>query len=48
LPNFGQEELDRIKVAMQDLVEQDVPFIRETVPLDEAIVYFKQAGEMIR
>lgn len=45
LPHFGQEELDRIKVAMQNLVAQDVPFVRETVPLDEAIRYFKQAGE---
>jgi uridine kinase len=45
LPHFGQEELDRIKVAMQDLVDQDVPFVRETVPLEEAIAYFTQAGE---
>ena len=45
LPKFGQEELDRIKAAMQDLVKQDVPFVRETVPLEEAIAYFRQAGE---
>ena len=45
LPDFGQAELDRIKIAMQELVEQDVPFVRETVPLDEAIAYFKAAGE---
>jgi len=45
LPQFGQEELDRIKVAMQDLVDQDVPFVRETVPLEEAIAYFTQTGE---
>lgn len=45
LPHFGQEELDRIKVAMQDLVDQDVPFVRETVPLEEAVAYFKEAGE---
>ena len=45
LPFFGQVELDRINVAMQELVDQDVPFVRETVPLDEAIAYFKAAGE---
>jgi len=45
LKGFGQEELDRIKAAMQVLVDQDVPFVRETVPLEEAIAYFKAAGE---
>lgn len=45
LPFFGQVELDRINVAMQELVDLDVPFVRETVPLDEAIAYFKAAGE---
>lgn len=45
LPKFGQEELERIKSAMLDFVKQDVPFVRETVPLQEAIAYFKQAGE---
>ncbi|HPC05779.1 MAG TPA: nucleoside kinase [Anaerolineaceae bacterium] len=45
LKGFGQEELDRIKAAMQVLVDQDVPFVRETVPLEEAIAYFKAAGK---
>ncbi len=45
LPHFGEEELNRIKAAMHELVAQNVPFVRETVPLEEAIAYFKQAGE---
>lgn len=45
LPRFGQDEIDRIKAAMRELVDQDVPFVRETVPLNEAIAYFTQAGE---
>ena len=45
IPNFGQADLDRIKAAMLELVKQNVPFVRETVPLDEAIAYFTTAGE---
>lgn len=45
LPVFGRNELDRVKAAMQELADQDVPFVRETVPLDEAISYFKAVGE---
>ncbi|MFZ3071275.1 MAG: nucleoside kinase [Anaerolineaceae bacterium] len=42
---FSQEELDLLEATMRELVEQDVPFIREVVPLEEAIAYFTEAGE---
>ncbi|MFZ3151360.1 MAG: nucleoside kinase [Anaerolineaceae bacterium] len=45
IPDFSQEDLDLIEKAMRDLVEQDVPCIREIVSLDEAIAYFKAVGE---
>jgi uridine kinase len=31
---------------MRELAEADIPFVRETVPLQEAIDYFTQSGEM--
>ena len=45
LPDFGEKELTQIKTVMLDLVAQNIPFVRETVPLEEAIAYFKQVGE---
>ncbi len=44
--NFGQSELDQLIAAMRELVAADIPFVRETVPLQEAIDYFTQSGEM--
>ena len=45
LNGFGQPELDQLDSYMRKLVDDDVPFIRETVPLQEAIDYFTAAGE---
>lgn len=45
LNGFGQPELDQLDSYMRKLVNDDVPFIRETVPLQEAIDYFTAAGE---
>lgn len=45
LNQFGQPELDQLGSYMRKLVNDDVPFIRETVPLQEAIDYFTAAGE---
>jgi uridine kinase len=42
---FGQAEVDLLGTTMQKLVEDDIPFVRETVPLQEAIEYFKATGE---
>jgi len=42
---FGERELARLEGEMHDLVKADIPFIRETVPLSEAIEYFSKAGE---
>jgi len=33
VPNFSQEALDRLDATMRDLVQQDIPFVREVVPL---------------
>ncbi|HOG77996.1 MAG TPA: nucleoside kinase, partial [Anaerolineaceae bacterium] len=45
LPEFSKADLNRLDAAMRDLVRQDVAFVRETVPLQEAIDYFISAGE---
>ncbi len=45
VPNFSQVDLDKIYTAMRDIVASDVPCVREVVSLDEAIQYFKEAGE---
>jgi uridine kinase len=38
------DELNRLKKRMQDLVEADLPFTRQIVPIDEAMNYFTKAG----
>ena len=45
LENFGLDELNLLEKHMQQLVADDIPFIRTTVPLQEAIDYFTDAGE---
>lgn len=42
---FGEREIDKLEQTMRELVEADLPFIRETVSLPEAIDYFEKAGE---
>jgi len=45
LEKFDQQDLDRVTAEMQALVAEDIPFVREVVPLTEAIDYFKSIGE---
>ncbi len=45
LNGFGQPELDELGTYMKKLVQSDIPFVRETVPLQEAIDYFTATGE---
>ena len=45
MPEFGSADLELLKETMLALVKEDVPFIRQTVPLEEAIAYFKKNGE---
>lgn len=45
VPNFSKADLNILEAAMRELVRQDVPFVRATVPLQEAIDYFISAGE---
>lgn len=45
VPDFSKSDLNRLEAAMRELVRQDVTFVRETVPLQEAIDYFTSAGE---
>ena len=37
VPDFSQAALDRLDATMRDLVQQDIPFVREVVPLEDAI-----------
>ncbi len=45
MPDFSKADLTRLEAAMRELVRQNVAFVRETVPLQEAIDYFVSAGE---
>ncbi len=45
VPEFGAESLLALETLMREMVEADLPFVRETVPLEEAVAYFKQSGE---
>ena len=46
LNEFGQEQLDQLGQLMREMVAEDIPFVRETVPIEEARQYFTDAGEM--
>ena len=39
-----QEDLDKIKARMDEIIEADEPFVRTEVPLEESIQYFKKTG----
>lgn len=45
VPGFGSESMEILNKTMHALVEEDLPFVRETVPLEEAVAYFKESGE---
>jgi len=42
--SLSDEDLTALEKRMHKLVDQDIPFKRERVSLDEAITYFKQVG----
>ena len=46
MDHFAKTELDLLSKTMRELAAADIPFVRETVPLQEAIDYFTQSGEM--
>ncbi len=41
---LAENELKRLDARMRELVEKDIPFTREEVPLAEAMEYFKKKG----
>lgn len=41
---ISQNELTRLEARMHQLVEQDIPFLRQEVPLDKASAYFASKG----
>lgn len=43
-PPLTAEELDTLKAAMWDIIRQDIPLIREKVPLQDAIHHFESKG----
>ncbi len=45
MPDFGEEHLEAIRKSMAEMVKADFPFVRETVPLEEAVEHFRKAGE---
>ncbi len=42
---FSESELGVLKVLMQKVVKDDLPFVRKEVPLNEAMEYFLARGE---
>jgi uridine kinase len=44
-PPLSEQELERLEASMKKLVEADLPFIREQVPIAQAIAYFEEKGE---
>lgn len=45
-PPLTAEELDTLKTAMWDLIRQDLPLLREKIPLQDAIAHFEQKGHI--
>jgi uridine kinase len=43
-PALTANELERLRVHMQELVGADIPFLKREVPLREAIAYFEKLG----
>ncbi len=43
-PQLDEEQLSNLEKSMREIVEKNLPFIREQVPLAEAIAYFTQKG----
>ncbi len=49
-PPLSNEELEKLKTHMQELIDQDIPLTRSVVPLEEAKEYFasKKMNEKVR
>ncbi len=45
---FVPEDLDRIEAKMRDLARQDLPYMRELWPREEAIAFFRARGERLK
>lgn len=43
-PALDQQEIDSLEKRMRELVEEDLPFAKLAVPLEEAIEYFRARG----
>ncbi len=43
-PTLSRTEISTLEKHMRKLVADDIPFVREKVPLDEAIAYFGEKG----
>jgi uridine kinase len=41
-PPLSREDLERLNAKMREMVESDIPFLREKVSLEEVIEYFKE------
>ena len=41
---LSESEIEAIKVHMQELIDEDIPFERKEIPLEEAIEYFRMLG----
>ncbi|MGB7875238.1 MAG: nucleoside kinase, partial [Anaerolineales bacterium] len=41
---LSESEIEALNVHMQELVNDDIPFVRKEIPLDEAIEYFRELG----
>lgn len=41
---LSESEIEALNVHMQELVNEDIPFVRKEIPLDEAIQYFRELG----
>jgi len=42
---FSSEDLEKIEKKMQELIDQDAPFLRKEMSKEEAISFFKDKGE---
>jgi len=41
---LSESEIEALKVHMQGLIDADIPFVRQEVPIAEAIQYFRELG----
>ncbi len=43
---INEQDTDRIKARMQEIIDEDVPFTKSRIPLDEAIDIFREYGQI--